>query len=487
MNVFGLEIGAHSIKIAQIEKQWRGHSVKKLLYAPLAAGIGGPLASMGFDPGEDAVAVIYPQNLLSCRALELPFADRKRIEEVLPFELESLTVFDAGQLVCGFSDSPAPDGKTRVLAVMTPKEELAKFLGGLAEAGIDPDYVIPLPFALAESTGHVSASGGGTALVDAGMEFTTIVIMESGKPVFVHTAEPAADAAVAREDDKDGRKEFAKTVACSVYLAAEAARRKAVTQKVAGALVCGEPGADAKFVQWLGEDLGMPSGRVNLPDSAATAQVEGLKAGSSAGPVFAGALGAALLAVKGGGMKEINLRKNEFRKKRGFTGGRRHVLVAMALAGVLAVSMLAAYIAEGISLSAKYDGLKGQVRAEFQKAMPEVTNIVSEISQLKGALDAMEKQAGALGSAVGERDPFLERFYGITSSAPEGARLDLDEFVYEWGHISLTGRTESFDKVEAFRKNIEKLGWVRKAVVDSVKAAIAPGTVEFRMTIETAR
>ncbi|MBF0635216.1 MAG: PilN domain-containing protein, partial [Nitrospinae bacterium] len=182
-----------------------------------------------------------------------------------------------------------------------------------------------------------------------------------------------------------------------------------------------------------------------------------------------------------------NFRVGSNKKSGGFTGARRQAILTAALAGVFVLAWVGSYIAEGMRLDAKYGALKNELRAEFKKAMPEVTNIVSEMAQLKSAIAALETKAGALGPALAEKDPFLDRFTSVTDSVPEGARLDIAEFTYEWDRILLSGKTDSFERVEQFRNNLEKLDWAGKAVVEGAKTGIAGGGVEFKITIGSAR
>jgi general secretion pathway protein L len=494
MNIYGIDIGAAGVKIAQVEKKLRGYSVKRLKAVQTggdpSATLKSALKEMGFDPMEDTVAAVFPKNLVSTRVIAIAVGDERKITEALPFELESLVPFDAENMVIGHQLTRTKKGGTQVAAAFASKPGFTRFLEILGGAGADPDYVIPAPFAIGAAVAGSNPPDAVT--VDIGAVSVLILATRAGALILAHTADMGTEyladtpALAAGAGGTDAHlPSFAERLAREIRLAMAAVSRGGEPFSPPRISLCGGPATDLKLQSLLAESLGLPVERAKTEGDDAPCDLDGLRDRWGKPPIFTAALGAALIAAKDPDTR-ANLRMGAYGKRGGLVGARRQAILTAALAAVFVFAWAGAYIAEGMRLDGKYGALKNELRAEFKKAMPEVTNVVSEIAQLKSALAALESKAAALGPALGEKDAFLDRFTGVTDSAPEGAKLDITEFTYEWDRILLSGKTDSFERVEQFRKNLEKLEWAAKAVVEGAKTGLAGGGVEFKMTLGVA-
>jgi hypothetical protein len=90
-----------------------------------------------------------PLALLNFRTLELPFTDRERIREVLPFELDSLILGGSEGVVFDASILGESNGRSEVLVSYITKEELRKLLERLGPLKVDPRIVTSIELAFA--------------------------------------------------------------------------------------------------------------------------------------------------------------------------------------------------------------------------------------------------------------------------------------------------------------------------------------------------
>lgn len=89
----------------------------------------------------DYAYLSLPLSCLNFRVIELPFSDRDRIREVLPFELEGMILSGPDRVIFDNVVLGSADQKFRVLAVYMEKDVLKKILGNLRSYGIDPIVV----------------------------------------------------------------------------------------------------------------------------------------------------------------------------------------------------------------------------------------------------------------------------------------------------------------------------------------------------------
>jgi len=105
----------------------------------LDEGVAQVCQQAGFKGGVCRLAL--GAEFFSFRNLSLPFSDRKKIAQALPFELENFSASDVDSLVADFLISETGLEGTQIVAATIEKEFLATLLSTLAEAGIDPDTI----------------------------------------------------------------------------------------------------------------------------------------------------------------------------------------------------------------------------------------------------------------------------------------------------------------------------------------------------------
>jgi Tfp pilus assembly PilM family ATPase len=124
-----------------------------------------------------------PGHLFSQRSLRLPFADRKRIEKALPFEVEDIVPFDLGDVVLDHlalgNAGAGKESETQVLCMMLPKTVLRRHLDLLAGAGIDPQAIVPSYAGLFSIANMMPAESGTLLLCGSDICFRSPVALKS--------------------------------------------------------------------------------------------------------------------------------------------------------------------------------------------------------------------------------------------------------------------------------------------------------------------
>jgi len=99
----GLDQAQDALRVATLQSGFRGFAIQDVRSAPLpvegtpAERLKSALASLELQPplgGDDSIAVALPGALVSTHLFTLPFTDARRIEQVLPAEVEGVIPFD---------------------------------------------------------------------------------------------------------------------------------------------------------------------------------------------------------------------------------------------------------------------------------------------------------------------------------------------------------------------------------------------------------
>jgi len=473
MRIFGVEAGAGFIRAAVVEKQMRGTRILRLASTALEAGernsasLGEFLRRLGFSPDKDTLAAVFPGEKVSHRVLATPLTKKTQIAQTLPFELEAKVPFTADEFVCGFIVTGSGADGSRLLAALAKNEDMEDFLGIYAGAGLDPDLVAPGPLASAAGLAANAGRDETAAVVHGGSGGVYITITgPGGEPLAFHTCGPAEEAEkIGMEIDR-----------LMLGLARENPGIK-LGAVALGGWAFGPSDA-------ISQRLMAPVGFAQIT-GAPEPEAGGLAANSveEGKAQFLAALGAAYMAA--GVAKPLSLRQGRFQKTARRASQGREAAVAGVLAAAAAALWLISFIAGGISMNREYSSLKAQVREIFKTAMPEVTTIVAEKQQMMAELARLEGSARTLGVGQG-RDPFLDVMLDVARSKPSGAQMAMEEMIFEPGRLILSGRTESFEKVDQYKNALEKLPWVAKARLDKAKAAAGKGEVTFRLEADVA-
>src|SRR6266851_9200655 len=143
----------------------------------------------------DIVVSALPGEFVAKRLLALPFSDRRRLAQVVPFALEEHLPFPVDNAAVAFARVGREDGKTLVIAAFARKAEVQSHLELLARAGLDPKVVTLGTLALAGLLARArNGAGGAHLVVDIDHACTSMVLIDAlGTPRAVRTVSRGVD------------------------------------------------------------------------------------------------------------------------------------------------------------------------------------------------------------------------------------------------------------------------------------------------------
>src|SRR6185503_20890865 len=124
--ILALDFDDSELKAAVVDTSFRDYKVSGLYRESLAASAG-PVEDRlrrfveQHGEGVDTILSALPGNRVTWRLLYLPFRDRKRLNQTIPFELESNVPFGLDEAVVDFQVLNRDRAGTTVLAALVPK------------------------------------------------------------------------------------------------------------------------------------------------------------------------------------------------------------------------------------------------------------------------------------------------------------------------------------------------------------------------------
>ena len=132
----GLDWAQDALRVATLQSGFRGFAIQDVRSVAVTAdGLKAAVDALGLTPPlgpDDTVAVALPGALVATHLVTLPFTDPKRIEQVLPAEVEGAIPFDLAEVVWDYAILSQAGGKTDVLVGIVKGEIVTTALAEIA-------------------------------------------------------------------------------------------------------------------------------------------------------------------------------------------------------------------------------------------------------------------------------------------------------------------------------------------------------------------
>jgi len=355
-----------------------------------------------------------PANLVSLRIMELPFSDRKKLEEILPFEARDVFLKNVEELIlCAM---PLADGKA--LAAAVDKALISEWLESLKGLGADPFWITSSLFSKQFLLKNPDAPEV-SAFVDA----NSVTVVKDGKPRFFKGISGAGDLSFAlRSLVEDG-------VVVEKFYA---------TPEASGLLK--ELGKDAMVLNEYAE-------------------------GKS------GVLALASHFKKGPLNDAVNFRVREFADDKDIKAAEKGFKMAAALLGVFVVLWGAysyvRYSAASASIVQSNKKLEGAYRDLFPG-----DRVVDATLQLQAKLKTLNDEKGVLKDSVNPDDIMAELSEAVKQN-DSGARIY--SLHIGAGRLIANGYAGSFEGANNFRDAVSRLSLFKDITLTDVKARAGGG------------
>ncbi|MCI5149634.1 MAG: hypothetical protein D3916_09650, partial [Candidatus Electrothrix sp. MAN1_4] len=124
---------------------------------------------------------------LSLRNITLPFTESKKIEQILPFELDEQLLLPADQQIIATNTTVVDKekGETRLVAAALEKKKLAHSLSLLREQGLEPNKICPADFVLAQTLTQTNQESENFIVLSCSISAATIAVVQHGAVAFM--------------------------------------------------------------------------------------------------------------------------------------------------------------------------------------------------------------------------------------------------------------------------------------------------------------
>jgi general secretion pathway protein L len=477
--ILALDIGDAEVKAALLEASFREYRVAGFYRQPLAAGAGTTEEQVRrfvdtHQLAADTVLSCLSGTHVAWRTLFLPFRDRKRLNQTIPFELESHVPFGMDEMVIDYQVLHRDRAGTTVLAALVPKDELQRHLGLLQAAGFDPKIVDLGPLSTLNALSLIPDRPATFAFVDVGSPAVTVALYRNGELAGLRTL-------IATPQNGNGAGPAASALA---PLVADIrwtllALNGAPLDDQLPCYVAGAPEDCALIEPLLAEALGVAVQRLDrlslrTLDSAAAPQAA----------AFTTSLGLALREVTPSAALGLNFRQGEFTYHRAEQELRRGLRGLAALAAVVVALTLADLYIQYRTQMGRLAALDANIRTVFHDTLPDISGATNPIGNLQEEIDLLQRSIDQLNEVVPvSNSTTLDILRAISAAVPNHIRIDADDFTMDPDAIRFRANTDTFESVDTIKQQLLGTGFFRDVQVREARQDPKDSSVNFRMTL----
>jgi Tfp pilus assembly protein PilN len=400
----------------------------------------------------------------------LPFRDKKKIDQVLPYELEPLIPLHADSAVIDYQHATIEGTRSVLVTAALENTALATVIDNLNDIGINPGIVTISGCPSASVLQQRLSAGNDSVFVSPTGDSTTVLLFYGKQMVHAQCLQEDIVSADPRQ--------FAAAVKRMVHAFMDGKTGLPFSpQRIYVNEASNTPEA---LLALFGEECGIPAewfhpGRANdvwMTVDSDTPPLEAL-------PCDAFAL--AVNSIRG--YKGLNFRKNPYVLGKLWQEHRRSLIAPVVI--TLLILFTAGYrsIAATSHDEAQLSTINQQIAATFKTALPDIKRMVNPALQMRTKLAELKKEAPQFDHS-GQSHRIVDLLRAISANIPSNLSVILSQIVISTESIIISGDTDTFNTVNTIQQGLQKDPAFNSVSISSANQQKTGNRINFKLRIE---
>lgn len=478
--IVGIDINAGNITAVLIVTSLKGHWVQDYMQAPIhepkhePESIARAVETIAEEMDLSGAVCIasFPGSRVSFRMLRAPFHDKKKIRQILPFELEPLLPAPLENFSIDFYPlkTSGPQGGTDIITAAVEKSILEFYLNLLTSVGIEPEILT----VSGQATALVLAAGKTDdrpcVFVDIDRESGTIFFLADQSVSFIRSF-------IIPPIDQAGLDPLCIQIRRSIAAFQDAHQKNFEPHEL---VITGAP-CDRKEVE---KELAT---RLELPVSCADMLAETTIRLSGEKPISCRAAGFdnayALALTENLRLDTFNFIKNRLSTGQRLSDYKTALFKTAVLAGMIGILALADRGLETRALEHKSNLLENEIADTFKQTFPDIKKIVDPVHQMQQKIEEIKKNAHISGGPE-NRIRKIDILNEISLRIPKEMDIEFEKLVIGSDGVTITGNTDTFNSVDDMKSRMEASNIFGQTTIASANIDRSSNRVIFKLKIQ---
>ena len=476
-HILGIDIRARSISAVLVKSASKTNRIEALAHTAISGfqdvekGLAACLEKISQTAEMSGVVCMasLPADQFFFRNLKVPFREKKKIRQILPYELEAILPFPVEELVIDFYE-PQSDRQADLVSAAIEKSKMEFYLAALSALNIDPKIVTVGGYVTACCLAKFGDIPDNCLFVDVGQTRFMLCLIVSGEVHFIRSFPRPPDLSAA-----DG------------LLAAEIQRtRHAFSENVSHKFdptlifLSGNGLSANTFKEGMLKQLGIS---IETPNLLLTA---GLSTENATHMQWDSAQmdhAFALTLIEKEDLSVLNFRQGPFAFKKHWAKYKNQLIKTGILAGLILALIFTGIIVNSFTLKKKIDRLDARIVSTFKAAFPKVEKIVDPLQQMQTKLKSARLQF-AYPEEAESRIRHIDILNDISKLVPVNTDVELTRLVTGPEVVLISGQTDTFNSVNIVKNSLEKGHLFEKITISSANIDKTENRVRFNLKIQ---
>jgi len=419
--------------------------------------------------GAEYIVSISPE-FVSYRNLQVPFKDRKKIRQVLPFEMEPTLPYPVDDLIFDFQTVFQAE-KTDILVSAVKTTEIRGIIDLLKELNIAPYIITPAGFPCVLFLLKFSESDNDFIFVDVDEKYATVFAVASGQVLIARSFYSKIS------DPQLKTKKLAENILQVVAAFESSFIRDFDPSKI---LLSGS-GIDTETLnQEIEDSLGIKIFPVDMFKDV------NLKLNISSDQPFVSdhmnnALSLAVVEILG--IRTINFYGERSIAKKYWEEYKNDFIKTGLIAAFVFVLAMFNVLFEAHFFQKEVNQLNRQIAFIFQSTFPDVSKIVDPVQQMKASVE-QEREKNMFTGEIEEEILNIDIINEISSRIPKEQDVEITNFVRGDDSLVISGNTDSFNNVDDIKGRLEHAEILKNITISSANLEKSSNRIQFKLKID---
>jgi type II secretion system protein L len=409
-----------------------------------------------------------PPHRVSFRNLKAPFGERRKIRQMISFELEPMLIHPIEtQVIDFYSTGSSTNGD--LIAAAVHEEDLKKCLEALNDIGISVEIATAGGLGLATVLSRHTEDTGNFLIIDYDRDIATIFSVARKT---IHLIRPCS----LNLTGKDPLESVQTHIRQTLLLFEETFGFPLEPKQV---LFSGN--AVNRLSTVLPSEMAkIPVNLVDLSKDLNRLHIFG-RDGNWISQEMDNALSLAVMASERIGI--LNFRQGDFSIRHKWAENRKPLIsIAVMILVLLIMTLLNSYIGTR-QLEKRFEALDQEITSIFTETFPEVKRIADPLQQMTVKVEHAKKdQLGAANQA--SRIKSIDILFRISGQIPDAIDVELSRLVIGDENVQLTGTTTTFNEVNDIKRHLEPLEFFQSVEISSANLERSGNRVQFKIVAD---